>query len=141
MAQAGAKVMLNGFGKPEDIAAARARSARRWAAARRPIPPPTCRSPRGPRDGGRLREAARRLRHPGEQRRHPVRLPVEDFPEAKWDAIIAINLSSNFHAIKAALPGMRARNWGRIINIASAHGLVASPFKAPMSPPSTAWSG
>ena len=55
--------------------------------------------------------------------------PVEDFAEAKWDAILAINLSSNFHAIKAALPGMRARNWGRIINVASAHGLVASPFK------------
>ncbi|MBI0538036.1 3-hydroxybutyrate dehydrogenase [Roseomonas sp. KE2513] len=56
--------------------------------------------------------------------------PVEEFPEAKWDAILAINLSSNFHAIKALLPGMKARNWGRIINIASAHGLVASPFKA-----------
>jgi len=56
--------------------------------------------------------------------------PIEEFPDAKWDAIIAINLSSNFHAIKAAVPGMKARNWGRIINIASAHGLVASPFKS-----------
>ena len=56
--------------------------------------------------------------------------PVDEFPEAKWDAILAINLSSNFHAIKALLPGMKARNWGRIVNIASAHGLVASPFKA-----------
>jgi 3-hydroxybutyrate dehydrogenase len=56
--------------------------------------------------------------------------PVESFPDAKWDAIIAIDLSSAFHAIKAALPGMRARGWGRIVNIASAHGLVASPFKA-----------
>ncbi|NJO38083.1 MAG: 3-hydroxybutyrate dehydrogenase [Rhizobiales bacterium] len=56
--------------------------------------------------------------------------PVEDFPEEKWDAIIAINLSSAFHAIKAVLPGMKARGWGRIINIASAHGLVASPFKS-----------
>jgi len=55
--------------------------------------------------------------------------PVEDFPEEKWDAIIAINMSSNFHAIRAALPGMRAHGWGRIINIASAHGLVASPYK------------
>ena len=55
--------------------------------------------------------------------------PVEEFPDAKWDAIIAINLSSNFHAIKAALPGMRKRNWGRVVNIASAHGLVASPYK------------
>ena len=55
---------------------------------------------------------------------------VEDFPDEKWDAIIAINMSSNFHAIKAALPGMKARGWGRIINIASAHGLVASAQKS-----------
>jgi 3-hydroxybutyrate dehydrogenase len=55
---------------------------------------------------------------------------IEDFPEAKWDAIIALNLSSAFHATKAALPDMRARGWGRIINVASAHGLVASPFKS-----------
>jgi 3-hydroxybutyrate dehydrogenase len=56
--------------------------------------------------------------------------PVEDFPEDKWNAIIAINLSSVFHATRAAMPGMKARNFGRIINIASAHGLVASPFKS-----------
>ena len=56
--------------------------------------------------------------------------PVEDFDEERWDAVIAINLSSNFHAIKAVLPTMRARNWGRIVNIASAHGLVASAHKS-----------
>jgi 3-hydroxybutyrate dehydrogenase len=56
--------------------------------------------------------------------------PIEEFPEAKWDAIIAINLSSNFRLIKAVLPGMRQRNWGRIVNIASVHGLVASTHKA-----------
>ncbi len=56
--------------------------------------------------------------------------PVEHFPDEKWDAILAINLSAAFHAIKAALPGMKARGFGRIVNIASAHGLVASPFKA-----------
>jgi len=55
---------------------------------------------------------------------------VEDFPPEKWDAIIAINLSSAFHAMRAALPGMKQRNWGRIINIASAHGLVASAGKS-----------
>jgi len=55
--------------------------------------------------------------------------PIEDFPEEKWDAIIAINLSSSFHAIKAAVPGMVKRRWGRIVNIASAHGLVASGGK------------
>ena len=56
--------------------------------------------------------------------------PVEDFPPEKWDQIIAVNLSSAFHAIRAAVPGMKARGWGRIINTASAHSLVASPFKA-----------
>jgi len=55
---------------------------------------------------------------------------VESFPVEKWDQIIAINLSSSFHTIRAALPGMKKRDWGRIINIASAHGLVASPFKS-----------
>lgn len=56
--------------------------------------------------------------------------PVEDFPDEKWDQIIAINLSSNFHAIKAVIPGMKKAGWGRIINVSSAHSLVASPFKS-----------
>ena len=56
--------------------------------------------------------------------------PIEDFPIEKWNQIIAINLSSAFHAIRAAVPGMKARKWGRIINTASAHSLVASPFKS-----------
>jgi 3-hydroxybutyrate dehydrogenase len=55
--------------------------------------------------------------------------PIQDFPIEKWDAIIAINLSAAFHAIRAALPQMLERNWGRIVNIASAHGLVASAQK------------
>ena len=54
---------------------------------------------------------------------------VEDFPTERWDAIIAINMSGVFHGMKAAIPGMKARGWGRIINIASAHGLVASAQK------------
>ena len=56
--------------------------------------------------------------------------PIEEFPIASWDAIIAINLSSAFHTIRAALPGMKAKKWGRIINTASAQSLVASPFKS-----------
>ena len=56
--------------------------------------------------------------------------PVEDFPPEKWDQIIAINLSSAFHAIRAAVPGMKKRGWGRIICTASAHSKVASPFKS-----------
>ena len=55
---------------------------------------------------------------------------VENFPPEKWDAIIAINLSSAFHAMRVALPGMKQRNWGRIINVASTHGLVASAGKS-----------
>ncbi|MEE8145057.1 MAG: 3-hydroxybutyrate dehydrogenase, partial [Kiloniellales bacterium] len=55
---------------------------------------------------------------------------VEDFPVDRWDAIIAVNLSAAFHAIRAVVPAMKARGWGRIINLASAHGLVASPFKS-----------
>ena len=56
--------------------------------------------------------------------------PIETFPPDRWDAIIAINLSSAFHAMQAAIPGMKARRWGRIINIASAHGLVGSADKS-----------
>jgi 3-hydroxybutyrate dehydrogenase len=56
--------------------------------------------------------------------------PVDEFPEARWEAIQDINLSSSFHCIKAALPGMKKKGWGRIVNIASAHGLIASPFKS-----------
>ena len=56
--------------------------------------------------------------------------PIEEFPVEKWNAIIAINLTSSFHTIAAALPGMREKGWGRIVNIASAHGLTASPFKS-----------
>lgn len=55
--------------------------------------------------------------------------PIEEFPEAKWDAILALNLSAVFHGMKAAIPQMKSKRWGRIINIASAHGLVASPNK------------
>jgi len=56
--------------------------------------------------------------------------PIDAFPQDKWDAIIAINMNSAFHTTAAALPGMRDRGWGRIVNIASAHGLRASPYKA-----------
>jgi 3-hydroxybutyrate dehydrogenase len=56
--------------------------------------------------------------------------PVESFPPEKWDAILALNLSAAFHAIRASFADMKARGWGRIINVASAHGLIASPFKS-----------
>jgi len=56
--------------------------------------------------------------------------PVDEFPVDRWNAILALNLDASFHLIRLVLPGMKARKWGRIINIASAHALVASPFKA-----------
>jgi 3-hydroxybutyrate dehydrogenase len=56
--------------------------------------------------------------------------PVDDFPPGKWDAILAINLSAAFHTVRVALPSMKKKGWGRIVNIASAHALVASPFKS-----------
>lgn len=56
--------------------------------------------------------------------------PVDEFPVDKWNQILAINLSSAFHTTAAALPGMKAKGWGRVVNIASAHGLTASPFKS-----------
>jgi 3-hydroxybutyrate dehydrogenase len=56
--------------------------------------------------------------------------PVDEFPTAKWDAILALNLTASFHTIRLALPPMKAKKWGRIINIASAHALVASPYKS-----------
>jgi 3-hydroxybutyrate dehydrogenase len=56
--------------------------------------------------------------------------PIEDFPPEKWDAIVSINLSAVFHATRAALGAMKAAGWGRIVNVASAHGLIASPFKS-----------
>lgn len=56
--------------------------------------------------------------------------PIDDFPEDKWDAVLAIILSSAFHSTKAALPGMKAKGWGRVINTGSMHSLVASPYKS-----------
>jgi 3-hydroxybutyrate dehydrogenase len=56
--------------------------------------------------------------------------PIEEFPPAKWDAILAINLSAAFHTTRAVFAGMKERGWGRIVNVASAHALVASPFKS-----------
>ena len=56
--------------------------------------------------------------------------PIDEFPVDKWNAIIALNLTASFHTIRLALPAMKAKQWGRIVNIASAHALVASPFKS-----------
>ncbi|MBL6080148.1 3-hydroxybutyrate dehydrogenase [Belnapia sp. T18] len=129
-AEAGAKVMLNGFGKPEEIAKARAEIGALQGGGDAPYSAADLSKPEAVRQMVREAEAALGridilVNNAGIQ----FVAPVDEFPDDKFDAIIAINFASNFHAIKAALPGMKARNWGRIINVASAHGLVASPHK------------
>ncbi len=130
LAAAGAQVMLNGFGRPEDIAAARAKVGAAMGVTEAPYSGADMSKPVEVAAMVREAEAAFGtldilVNNAGIQHVSPV----EEFADAQWDRVIAINLSSNFHAIKAALPGMKARGWGRIINVASAHGLVASPNK------------
>jgi 3-hydroxybutyrate dehydrogenase len=129
-AEAGARVMLNGFGKPEEIARARAEIGALQGGGDAPYSAADLSKPEAVRQMVREAEAALGqvdilVNNAGIQ----FVAPVDEFPDDRFDAIIAINFASNFHAIKAALPGMKARNWGRIVNIASAHGLVASPHK------------
>ena len=130
MAEAGAHVMLNGFGDPAAIEALRdelghahgVRIGYHGADMSRPD------------EVSALVQAAQQqlggvdvlVNNAGIQ--HTA--PIESFPRERWDAVIAINLSAAFHAMQAAIPGMKAAGWGRIINIASAHGLVASAQKS-----------
>jgi 3-hydroxybutyrate dehydrogenase len=130
LAEAGCDVVLNGFGEPEAIEALRAGVAERHGV-RAAYLAADMAHPAEIR--GLVAEAARRfgavdilVNNAGIQ--HVA--PIVEFPEERWDAVIAINLSAAFHATKAVLPAMVARRWGRIINIASAHGLVASADKA-----------
>jgi 3-hydroxybutyrate dehydrogenase len=129
-AAAGASLVLNGFGRPEEIAETQAKIVSEFGVKVRYSPAdmskaaPIADMIQTTLDGfGRLDIL---VNNAGIQ--HVA--PIEQFPIEKWDAILAINLSSAFHTARAALPAMRKNGWGRIINIASAHGLVASPFKA-----------
>ena len=122
--------MLNGFGDAAQIEALRAGMAGRSTACAWPIRAPTSPSPE--QIAAMVADTEAKLgsldilvNNAGIQ----FIANVEDFPTERWDAIIAINLSGVFHGMKAAIPGMKRRGWGRIINIASAHGLVASPQK------------
>lgn len=130
LAAAGSEIVLNGFGKPESIADVQAQIASEFnvrvshstadmskPASIREMIETTLTS------FGRLDIV---INNAGIQ--HVA--PLQDFPLEKWDAILAINLSSAFHTSRLALPSMLDRKWGRIINVASAHGLVGSPFKA-----------
>jgi 3-hydroxybutyrate dehydrogenase len=130
LAAAGAVVVLNGFGKPEEIAATQEAIGAEfgvpvdYSAADMSKPD----SIAGMIDStlGRFGRLDILVNNAGIQ--HIA--PLQDFPVAKWDAILAINLSSAFHTTRLALPGMLANKWGRIVNIASAHGLVGSAFKS-----------
>ena len=131
LAAAGADVMLNGFGDAAAIARLRdeleRRVRRHRGPQRRRHEPARRRSrPWWPRPRRKLGAVDILVNNAGIQ--HVA--PIEEFPPAKWDQILAINLSAAFHAMRAAIPGMAARGWGRIVNVASAHGLVASPFKS-----------
>jgi 3-hydroxybutyrate dehydrogenase len=130
LAAQGANIVLNGFGNPHDIESLRAALAEEFGV-------DVLYSDADMAVAAQVRDlialAATRtgridilVNNAGIQ--HTA--PVESFPDDKWDAIVAINLSSNFHAIKAALPSMRAQGAGRIVNIASVHGLVASTMKS-----------
>ena len=129
-AQRGADILLNGFGNADEIEATRAEMERRHGVKVRYSGADLGR----PDQVRALAETAQHefgrvdivVNNAGIQ--HVA--PIEAFPEDRWDAVIALNLSSAFHLMKAVVPGMKARGFGRIINIASAHGLTASPFKS-----------
>ncbi|MEQ1615217.1 MAG: 3-hydroxybutyrate dehydrogenase [Hyphomicrobiaceae bacterium] len=129
-AAAGMNVMLNGFGDHDEIERTRAELERTFSVAIEYSPADMSK----PAEIAGMIEAAVAafggvdvlVNNAGIQ--HVA--PIEEFPAAKWDAIIAINMASAFHATRAVVAPMKARKWGRIINVASAHGLVASPFKS-----------
>jgi 3-hydroxybutyrate dehydrogenase len=130
LAAAGSSIVLNGFGKPDEIATTRSQLASQFAV-RVEYSAADMSKPEAIQDmvddilksSGRLDIV---VNNAGIQ--HVA--PIQEFPVEKWQLILAINLSSAFHTTRCALPAMRDHGWGRIINIASAHGLVASPFKS-----------
>jgi len=130
LAAEGANVLINGFGRADDIEATRAAIARDFGVEAIYHPADMER----PQEIEAMIATARTafgtvdvlVNNAGIQHVSPV----EEFPPEKWNSIIAINLSAVFHATRAAIPGMKAKGWGRIINTASAHSLVASPFKS-----------
>jgi 3-hydroxybutyrate dehydrogenase len=130
LAAAGSAVVLNGFGKPEEISSTQAKLADefgvtvQYSAADMSSPASIAEMMEATLASlGRLDIL---VNNAGIQ----FVAPLQDFPPAKWDAILAINLSSAFHTTRLALPRMVENRWGRVVNIASAHGLVGSPFKS-----------
>jgi 3-hydroxybutyrate dehydrogenase len=127
LAKEGVNVVINGFGDKAAIETERSTIEKEFAVKALYSPADMTKPPRSryDQDGGRPSERRRARQQCRRQHVAPIEFPVE-----KWNAIIAINLAAAFHAIRAAVPGMKARRWGRIISTASAHSLVASPFKA-----------
>jgi len=130
LAAQGADVLLNGFGERRDVDALVAEFAARYPVATAYSAADVAKPGEV---AGMVADAAARfgsvdilVNNAGIQ--HVA--PVEEFPPERWDAVLAVNLSAAFHAIRAALPLMKAKNWGRIVNVASVHGLVASAGKA-----------
>jgi 3-hydroxybutyrate dehydrogenase len=130
LAAAGSAVVLNGFGKPEDIAETQARMVSEFNVKVRYSPADMSKAAPIADMIAMTLESFGRLDVLVNNAGIQYVAPLEQFPPEKWDAILAINLTSAFHTTRAALPSMRQNKFGRIINIASAHGLVASPFKA-----------
>ncbi|HZF43831.1 MAG TPA: 3-hydroxybutyrate dehydrogenase [Sphingomonadaceae bacterium] len=127
LAGAGARVMINGFGTSEAIGAALAEVGEGAVYSDADMSDPAAIAAMVARCADELGGPDILVNNAGIQ--HVA--PVQDFPLDKWDAILAIVLSSTFHATRAAVPGMKVNGWGRIINTGSAHSLVASPNKAP----------
>ncbi len=130
LAQEGANVMINGFGEPKAIENERSAIAKDFAV-KALYSPADMTKPQEVRAMVKEAEATFGtldilVNNAGIQ--HVA--PIEEFPPETWDKIIAITLSASFHAIAAAVPGMKARKWGRIVSTASAHSMVASPFKS-----------
>ena len=130
LAKEGADVVINGFGKPEDIEKERAAIEAEFGVVARYSGADMT---KGDQIAAMIAEAEDvqgsvdiLVNNAGIQ----FVSPVEDFPVEKWDQIIAINMSAAFHAMRAAVPGMKKRGWGRIVSTASAHSKVASPFKS-----------
>jgi len=130
LAASGANVVLNGFGEPAEIEKLRAKLAADHAVEVR-------------YDGADLsqQDAIERMMGNAIEQFGAVDIlvnnagiqfvaPIDEFPVAKWNAILALNLTASFHTIRLALPAMKEKKWGRIVNIASAHALVASPYKS-----------
>jgi 3-hydroxybutyrate dehydrogenase len=130
LAQAGCKVMLNGFGSPDAIETLRREIA---TSSNREVAYSAADLTR-PDDIEQLFEDTTSKLGPVDILVNNAGVqhvsPIESFPTAKWDQILALNLSAAFHTTRLAFPGMKSAGWGRIINIASAHALVASPFKS-----------